>query len=214
MAPVRNPPERRLKRPLERIGLLVLGAALALVGERLLLSRSGDDPSSIASGSAGREVLRARQMELAEDRMRTDLRLALAGFLRLADFRDFARRGLEATVLVQVAGTAERGEVIGAAGTRGVRVPRIVVDADARREWAELGRRLEGAEEGVDSRVFEAFQAVRAFVAEHPLPDGTDLAGAARSEWSRPTVVERWDALNRTLASRVVAVLSQLDAGP
>lgn len=153
-------------------------------------------------------------MELAEDRLRTDLRLALVGFLRLVDFRDFARQGLETTVFVPVAGTAERGDVIGAGASRGVRVPRIVIEADARREWAELGRRLEGSEEGVDPRVFEAFEAVRAFVAEHPLPDRTDLASAARSEWSGAAVVERWGALNRTLASRAVAVLSQLDAGP
>lgn len=153
-------------------------------------------------------------MRLAEDRLRTDQRLALAGFFRLADFRDFALRGQEATVFVPLPGTAGRGDVIRAGGARGVRVPRIVIDADARREWVELGRRLEGMEEGVDPRVFEAFQAVRAFIAEHPLPEGADLASAARSEWSGAAVVERWAALNRNLASRVVAVLSQLDAGP
>lgn len=203
-----------MKKSLERIGLLLLGGVLAVAGDRMLSSRSGDGPSALGADPASRDDLRARQMQLAEDRLRTDLQLALAGFFRLVEFRDFALKGQEATVFVPVGGGAERGEVIGAGARSGVRIPRIVTDADARREWAELGQRLEGVGDGVDPRVFEAFQAVRGFLAEHPLPGGTDLASAARSEWSGAGVVERWETLNRTLASRAVAVLSQLDAGP
>lgn len=202
-----------MNRALERIGLLVLGGALAVAGERLLPDSLVDGSPGPASDPGARDDIRTRQMSLAEDRLRTDLNLALAGFFRLVEFRDFALKGEDVTVFVPTGGAAGRADVVASAGG-GVRIPRIVTDAEARREWAELGRRLEELEDGVDARVFEAFQTIRAFLAEHPLPDGTDYASAARSEWSGAAVVERWEALNRTLASRVVAVLSQLDAGP
>ncbi len=203
-----------MNRALERIGFLLLGGALAVAGERLLSDPSVAGSTLSAPGSETRDDIRARQMDLAEDRLRTDLQLALAGFFRLVGFRDFALEGQAVTVFVATGGAAGRGEVLGSASARGVRVPRIITDADARREWAELGQRLEGLGDGIDPRVLEAFQSVRAFLAEHPLPSGTDYATAARSEWSGAAVVERWEALNRTLASRVVAVLSRSDAGP
>lgn len=203
-----------MSRTLERIALVVVGAALAVAGDRLLLSDGGSDPSGGSADPARHEALQARQLALAEDRMRTDLRLALVGFFRLVDFRDFARKGEEVTLLVPVAAAADRREVMAGGGARGVRVPRILIDRQARQEWAELGRKLEGLDDGVDERVYAAFEDVRAFVGERPLPQGTDLASVARSEWSGSAVVDRWLALNRTLASRVVAVLSQLDAGP
>lgn len=202
-----------MKRTLERVVLVVLGGVLAVGADRLLLD-GGSDPPAAGVDPARRDALQARQLELAEDRMRTDLRLALVGFFRLVEFRDFARMGEEVTLLVPVAGAAGRGEVIAGANARGVRVPRILVDPEARRAWAELGRELEGLEEGVDERVYAAFEAVRAFVEEHPLPARTGLASLARSDWAGSAVVDRWLALNRTLGSRVVAVLSQFDAGP
>jgi len=201
-----------VNRALERIGLLVLGGALAVAGERVLFGPGDDGPVTPVPEAGAPDDIRARQMALAEDRLRTDLQLALAGFFRLVEFRDFALKGEDVTFFVPTGGAAGRADVVASAAA-GVRIPRIVIDPDARREWAELGRRLEGRGDGVDPRVFEAFQAIRAFLAEHPLPGGTDYAGAARSEWSGAAVVERWEALNRTLESRAVAVLSQLDAG-
>jgi len=202
-----------VNRVLERIGLLLLGGALAVAGERLLFGPSDDGYVTTVPEAGASDDIRARQMDLAEERLRTDLQLALAGFFRLVDFRDFALKGENVTVFVPTSGAEGRAGVVASAGG-GVRIPRIIIEPDARREWAELGRRLEGMRDGVDPRVFEAFQAIRAFIAEHPLPGETDYASAARSEWSRAVVVERWEALNRTLASRAVAVLSQLDAGP
>ncbi|MGH7540773.1 MAG: hypothetical protein ACRELC_07230 [Gemmatimonadota bacterium] len=199
-----------MRKALERIGLVMLGAALALAGTRLLSVGSGEGGGG--EGGAERDELRARRLQLAEERVRTDMRLALVGFFRLADFREFAQRGLEMTVFVPVSGSPDRGRVLSGA-SRGVQVPRVVIDPEARGEWAELGGRLDAMEEGVDPRVFEAFRDVRRFLAEHPLPGGADPAAAARSGWSGAAVVDRWVALNRTLASRVVAVLSQLDAG-
>ena len=52
-----------------------------------------------------------------------------------------------------------------AAAGGGVKLPRVVLDNAARREWSDLGQRLAGLKDGVDPRVFEAFQTIREFAA-------------------------------------------------
>lgn len=200
-----------LKRLLESIGLILVGGALAVLGQRLLLPST--EPGSVAADAPGRSDLRERRLALMEEELRSDLRLAVAGFLRLIEFRDFAFLGADVSLIVPVASGTDREDVLAAGARAGITVPRIVVDTAARREWVVLGQKLERAEGGVDPGVYQAFDEIRQFLATYPIPNRSDLAAVSRSAWARSSVVDRWVVLNRSLSARAVSLLSQFNAG-
>ena len=137
----------------------------------------------------------------------------VVGFFRLVEMRDFAHLGRDVSIVVPVGEEADRADVFEAGARRGIRVPRIVVDPEARVRWARVGERLEGLEGGVDPEVYARFQDIRAFLAEHPFPGSSELTAVSGSDWDRPVVVERWVALNEALASAAVGRLSQFREG-
>lgn len=195
---------------LERAGLVLLGAILAWAGLRFL---GGPDagPESGFADPAEREAAEERRLALAEERFRTEMNLALTGFLRLVDFREFAERGRDVSLVVPVGGDASRERIL-AAGAGAIRVPEIVVDTAARRRWATLGQRLESLGEGVDPDVKAAFDDIRTFLSRHPFPRSPNLATVSESPWSRPEVVDRWLDLNDALHGAVMAVLARFGA--
>ncbi len=203
-----------MKMWLERVGLVLLGAALTLGVQLLVLGGDGSVPVlGAGSSEEADEDPRARSLALAEERFRTDLQLALVGFFRLVEMRDFAHLGRDVSIVIPLSDDADRRDVLEAGARRGIRIPRIVVDTEARLRWARAGERLEGMEGGVDPEVYARFQDIRAFLAEHPLPSSSDLAAVSGSDWARPGTVERWVALNEALASAAVGLLSQFRAG-
>lgn len=209
-----------MSRKLER-GVLVLlgvavGAVMAWAGLRLLPaaeSEPGPGAEAVITDPQARQDARERQLARAEERFRADMNLAFIGLMRLLDFREFAEIGADVSLIVPVSAGADRVDVLEAGARRGVRVPRIVVDAEARRRWVELGRRLEQLEGAVDPDVRAAFDAVRSYLREHPVPSSTDLATISGSEWSRPSTVDRWVDLNDSLAAAVGAVMNRFGAG-
>lgn len=200
-----------LKRLVESIGLVLVGVALAVLGQRLLLPETEARP--MAADVTARADLQERRLAAMEEEYRSDLRLAVAGFLRLIEFRDFAFLGANVSVVVPVAGEADRADVLAAGGRNGFRVPRIVVDTAARREWVLLGQQLEQAGEAVDPGVFQAFEEIRRFLGTYPMPGRSDLGAVSRSAWAQSAVVDRWVVLNRSLSARVISLLSQFNAG-
>ncbi|MFQ5678961.1 MAG: hypothetical protein ACE5HP_05840 [Gemmatimonadota bacterium] len=190
-----------MKRYLTAAGLVALGVALGLAGRRLA-GPGGED--RLLEELAKREGFQRQQVALAEERCKKNAEYTLVQTYRLTEFRRFAQLGQEvAAVLVASSSASASG---------GTRIPRVVLDADARQQWAGLTRFLDGLEGGVDDRVFEAYRAVRDFAAAHPWPARTSLAAIARSGWSR-TVLDRWTALNRTLSSRVTGALGAFYTG-
>jgi hypothetical protein len=198
---------------LERLGVLLLGAALGWAGSTLLPAGEGGDGAPPNLPAAGEDA-RARSTALAEDRFRTEMNIALAGFLRLIEFRDFGRRGRDVALVVPVDDQAGRADVLDASARRGIRIPRIVVDTAARRSWAIQGERLEQLQGEVDPDVDAAFGDILEFLEQHPIPNSTALAVVAGSEWSRPAVVDRWVDLNDNLVATSVAVMSRFGEGP
>ncbi len=175
-------------------------------------------PGSVSDGGLsdeanGGQPIPMEQMVAAEERFKEEMRLAQAGFFRLVDYRRFAELGADVSLVLVATPGATREQVLASATGGEIRLPRIVLDPEIRRQWAELGQRLAGFEGGVDPRVFEAFQSVREFTAANPLPIAENLGAVARSEWGRSVTVDRWQALNRNLASRVVAVLAERAPG-
>jgi hypothetical protein len=200
-----------LKKLVESIGLILVGGALALVGQRVVLLDTELQP--MASDTAARPDLRERRLALMEEELKSDLRLAVAGFLRLIEFRDFAFLGADVSVVVPVSSSADREDILAAGARGGIRVPGIVVDTAARREWVALGQKLEQAGGGVDPGVFQAFEEIRQFLGTYPMPSRFDLGTVSRSAWARSAVVDRWVVLNRSLSARAVSLLSQFNAG-
>lgn len=192
------------KKLLGAAGLLVLGGALALVGERVLPARGGE-PAGAPRDDARLRELYQQQLDLAEEQCRQEAEFAFLQSLRLVEFRRFAELGQDVSLVV----VASEGSAAGS----GTRIPRVVIDPAARQEWMELAGQLSGLEEGVDPRVFETFREVREFAAGRPWPAGTDLASVGRSGWGRSDVVDRWLALNKNLSSRVTAALGRFYAG-
>jgi hypothetical protein len=195
----------------ESIGLILVGGALAVLGQRLLLPDT--QPGWMAADSPQRSDLRERRLALMEEELKSDLRLSVAGFLRLIEFRDFAFLGADVSLVVPVSSGADRADVLAAGARAGIRVPRIVLDTAARREWVFLGQKLEQAEGGVDPGVYQAFAEIRDLLATYPMPGSSDLGTVSRSAWARASVVNRWVVLNRSLSARAVSLLSQFNAG-
>ncbi len=189
---------------------MLLGVALGVVGQRFIWPGSAD---ALSDGPSGGQPIPMQQMVAAEERFKEELRLAQAGFFRLVDFRRFAELGADLSLVLVASPGATREQVLASATGGEIRLPRIVLDPEIRRQWAELGQRLAGFEGGVDPRVFEAFQSIREFAAANPLPIAENLGAVARSEWGRSVTVDRWVTLNRNLASRVVAVLAERAPG-
>lgn len=192
------------KKLLIAAGLVLLGGALALVGARVLQA-PGQPLGSAPRDDARLRELYQQQLDLAEERCRKEAEFTLLQALRLVEFRRFAERGQDVSLVV----VASEGATAGS----GTRLPRVVIEPAARQEWTELGRQLSGLEGGVDPRVFETFREVREFAAGHPWPAGTDLGSVRRSGWGRSDVVDRWLVLNRNLSSRVTAALGRFYAG-
>jgi hypothetical protein len=205
-----------LKKLLVALGLVLLGGALALLGQHLLFPISAREDERLLAELERRQDLQAQQLSRAEERFKADMQLALVGFLRLLEFRRFAELGQDlALVVVASPGAAQQDALSEAAAAGGgVKLPRVVLDNVARREWSDLGQRLAGLKDGVDPRVFEAFQTVREFATSHPWPTRGDLGTIARSNWARSVTIDRWLALNKNLSSRVVAVVSQFNPQP
>ena len=191
------------------LGLVLTGVALGFLGHRFIWPGAG----GLSTETSGGQPIPIQQMVAAEERFKEEIRLAQAGFLRLVDFRRFAELGADVSLVLVASPGATREEVLASATGGEVRLPRIVLDPEARRRWAELGERLAGLEGGVDPRVFEAFQTIREFAAANPLPIAENLGAVARSEWGRSVTLDRWVALNRNLASRVVAILAERSPG-
>lgn len=186
-------------------GLFVLGGAVALLGQRVLFADPAGGGGTALTASADDHY--RRQLAAAEERCRTNLELALLQLVRLSEFRRFAQGGQDVSVVVVSSG--------GAPVSGGLELPRVLVDGRAREEWSSLGEKLAGFEGGVDSRVFAAFQEVRDFVDEHPMPPPTgSLRAISGSDWARSDVVDRWLARNKALASRADAVISELYEQP
>ena len=194
------------------LGLLLLGVVLGFLGHRFVWPGPGGAGGSSAGAREGQPIP-MEQMVAAEERFKEELRLAQAGFFRLVDFRRFAELGSDVSLVLVASPGATREEVLSSATGGEVRLPRIVLDPEVRRQWAELGQRLAGLEGGVDPRVFEAFESIREFTAANPLPVAENLGAVARSEWGRSVTLDRWLALNRNLGSRVVAVLAERSPG-
>ena len=190
-------------------GLVLIGVALGFLGHRFIWPGVGGGSTELSEG----RPIPMQQMVAAEERFKEEMRLAQAGFFRLVDFRRFAELGADVSLVLVASPGATREEVLASATGGEVRLPRIVLDPEVRRQWAELGQRLAGLEGGVDPRVFEAFQSIREFAAANPLPIAENLGAVARSEWGRSVTLDRWVALNRNLASRVVAVLAERSPG-
>lgn len=202
-----------MKMWLERIGFLLAGAALAGAAF-LFLPVGGPGSGAVLTDPEARDDARTRRMALAEERFRTEMNIALAGFLRLIEFRDFGERGRDVALIVPLGGRADRADVLQTGARRGIRVPRIVVDTAARRRWALQGERLERLRGDVDPDVDAAFAEILDFLRGHPFPSSPDLSTVSRSEWSRPAVVERWVDLNDTLVGAAVAVISRFGTAP
>jgi hypothetical protein len=196
---------------LESIGLILVGGALAVLGQRFLLPDTV--PRSTAADAQVSSDLRDQRLALMEEELKSDLRLAVAGLLRLIEFRDFAFLGADVSVVVPVSSGSDRADVLAAGARGGIRVPRIVVDTAARREWVFLGQKLEQAEGGVDPGVYQAFVEIGDFLGTYPMPNRSDLGTVSRSAWAQSTVVDRWVVLNRSLSARAVSLLSQFNAG-
>lgn len=202
-----------MKTWIERIGFVVIGAALAGAAWWFLAGGGGDAGAPPALAST-REEARTRSQALAEERFRTEMNLALTGFLRLVEYRDFGERGRAVSLVVPVSGQPDRVDVLQAGARSGIRIPRIVVDTAARRRWATQGQRLERLRGDVDPDVDAAFRELLDFLDRHPLPDSPALSVIAGSDWSRPTTVDRWVDLNDNLVAAAVAVLSRFGEGP
>lgn len=192
-------------------GLVLIGLVLGFAGGRFVWWGTGRP--GLSDEASGRQPIPMQQLVAAEERFKEELRLAEAGFFRLVDFRRFAELGADLSLVLVASPGATREEVLASATGGEIRLPRIVLDPEVRQSWAELGQRLAGFEEGVDPRVFDAFRSIREFVAANPLPVAENLGAVARSEWGRSVTVDRWVALNRNLASRVVAVLAERSSG-
>lgn len=202
-----------MKTWLERLGVLLLGAALGWAGATFLPAGESGDGAPPGLPAAGEDA-RARSTALAEDRFRTEMNIALAGFLRLIEFRDFGRRGRDVALVVPVDDQGGRADVLDASARRGIRIPRVVVDTAARRSWAIQGERLEQLRSEVDPDVRDAFEDILTFLEQHPMPNSPALSVVAGSEWSRPAVVDRWVDLNDNLVATSVAVMSRFGEGP
>lgn len=208
-----------MKKWLERSALVlagaVLGAAVAWAGPRHLWEPEplpGEE--AVITDAGAREDARERRMVRTQERFRTEMNLALIGFMRLLDFRDFAEMGRDLSLIVPVSPGAGRTDVLRAGARRGVRIPRVVVDTATRRRWTELGGRLERLGDAVDPDVRAAFQAIISFLQENPLPSSAELAAIRGSEWARPSVVDRWVDLNDSLSAAVAGVMSRFGAAP
>lgn len=194
-----------MKKHVTALGFVALGSVLALAGERLLLHGASGDEEAVTRELAQREDFQRQQVALAEERCKKNAEFTLVQTFRLTEFRRFAQLGQDVGVVV----VSSSGSSLGG----GTRVPRVVMDPAARQDWSQLAEFLGGLQGGVDARVFEAFGAIRDFTAAHPWPPRGDLATISRSGWSGSAVVERWVALNRTLASRVSATLGGFYTG-
>ncbi len=211
--PDRNePPKWSWRKHARGIGLVLLGVVLGFLGHRFLWPGAGGF-GGVADGASDRRPIPMEQLVVAEERFKEEMRLAQAGFFRLVDFRRFAELGADLSLVLVASPNATREEVLASATGGEIRLPRIVLDPQVRQQWAELGQRLAGLQGGVDPRVFEAFQSIREFATANPLPNAENLGAVARSAWGRSAEVDRWVALNRNLASRVVAVLAERSSG-
>lgn len=205
----RDPPAAGSRRRGAReAGLVLIGLVLGVLGHRFVWPGAGG-AGGLSDEASGREPIPMQQLVAAEERFKEELRLAEAGFFRLVDFRRYAELGADLSLVLVASPGATREQVLASATGGEIRLPRIVLDPEVRRQWAELGERLAGFEGGVDPRVFEAFRSIRQFAAGNPLPIAENLGAVARSEWGRSVTVDRWVALNRNLAARVVAVLAE-----
>ena len=167
------------------------------------------------SGSEGRsdslEELALRQPEyldrlnqMVEERAQTNQQIILGQFFLLDRFRRLADVGLAETRVV----TASSLDSDLAAARSGRGVPRVAVDLAAREEWTQLASELEGVREGVDERIFDAYEAVREFSRGHPWPSG-GMAGLQRSDWAQPGSVDQWNSLNKALQSLVTGAIER-----
>lgn len=186
------------------LGLMVLGGVIALVGQRLIGGGEGERTRLLRELSERQDTHLQRLSSMLEERYRTDQQMAISQFVRLERFRDFAERGSDLSLVVAAGG----GDALRAAasGSNRVRIPRVVVDTAFRREWSALRDELVAFEEGVDPRVYGAFQEIVAFAEQHPWPGASSLSGLAGSDWARTAFVEEWVSLNRSLVSRVDGV--------
>lgn len=188
-------------RILPAVGLVLLGAALAVVVQRLVIAGGDGGAADAERARRERAAFYQDRLALAEERCREEAELRLGQLLRLVEIERFAQRGLDVSLVLVASRTSSID--------RGLRLPEILFDAEARSEWSELRRSVAGFEGSVDPRVFDAFRDVREFLDGHPLPDRGGLVAISQTAWGRAEVVERWLTLNESLSSRVAAALGQ-----
>ncbi|MDX1578957.1 MAG: hypothetical protein R3266_10745 [Gemmatimonadota bacterium] len=191
------------------IALVLLGAIGAIAGQRLLEGRSSGTADPLLDELSARQDARIAELSaIAERRARTAQEVALSQFYRLQEFRRLGTEGQGLVYLVPLR-EGEGDDPLAAAASGGaVRLPRLAVDEGARALWRETAARLDDLEGSVDPRIFDTYAAIRAFVDEHPWPDGSGLAEARRAGWTDPATVEAWLTLNRALVSRVDGLLA------
>jgi hypothetical protein len=135
------------------LGLVALGAVVALVGERLVARDPADPRTQLIAQLAEGEPLQQLDSLMAE-RTRVKQDLILGQYFRLQRFRRFAQGGLDLSLIVLVPrGTSAEEVLAGIPIDRRIQVPRVALDSMARDEWKRAAEALAG--DGLQAEVLD-----------------------------------------------------------
>ncbi|MFV1987495.1 MAG: hypothetical protein ACC682_09435 [Gemmatimonadota bacterium] len=200
-----------MSRGLSVLTLVALGVAVGGGASWIVAGGRGDGRDDLLRDLASRQAERLGDVAgSAAAGAETTRAVAMSQFYRLQEFRRLGEEGQAVAWVVPIPAGRETDPIAAAAGGASIRIPRIALDPGARDTWAREVGRLSGLEGTIDARIFETFVQVRGFIDEHPWPLAPGLSGVRGSEWASPDVTEQWLSLNRTLVSRVDALIAGL----